>query len=126
VANKDKLGRFIGLLKSRRRCAFEFRHPSWFEAPVLDLLRDRDIALCLSDHRDAPTPWEVSASFVYVRGLGPKGSYKGPYSDRAMRIWARSIVKWKRGRRDVYVYFDIDQKAAAPADARRLVKMVGN
>jgi uncharacterized protein YecE (DUF72 family) len=27
--------------------------------------------------------------------------------------------------RDVYVYFDNDQKAAAPADARRLVKMAG-
>jgi uncharacterized protein YecE (DUF72 family) len=25
----------------------------------------------------------------------------------------------------VYVYFDNDQKAAAPADAKRLVKMIG-
>lgn len=124
VANKEKLAQFIGLLKSRRRYAFEFRHPSWFEAPVLDLLSDHDIALCLSDHRDAPTPWEVTASFVYVRGHGPKGSYKGHYSERAMHKWAKSIVRWKRGRRDVYVYFDNDQKAAAPADAKRLVKMV--
>src|SRR5689334_14779193 len=121
VANRDKLARFLRLLKSRRRYAFEFRHPSWFEPPVLDVLRDHNVALCLSDHRDAPTPWEITASFVYVRGHGPGGSYKGHYSDRAMRTWARSIAKWKRDARDVYVYFDNDQKAAAPADARRLV-----
>jgi uncharacterized protein YecE (DUF72 family) len=125
VANRDKLARFLRLLKSRRRYAFEFRHPSWFEPPVLDVLRDHNVALCLSDHRDAPTPWEITASFVYVRGHGPGGSYKGHYSDRTMRTWARSIAKWKRDARDVYVYFDNDQKAAAPADARRLVKLVG-
>jgi uncharacterized protein YecE (DUF72 family) len=124
VANKAKLASFLKLLKSSRRYAFEFRHPSWFETPILDLLRDYDIALCISDHRDAPTPWEVTASYVYVRGHGPGGAYKGHYSVRTLRKWARSIAKWKRGRRDVYVYFDNDQKAAAPADAQRLATMV--
>jgi uncharacterized protein YecE (DUF72 family) len=124
VANREKLGRFIDLLKARRRYAFEFRHPSWFEAPILNLLRDHDVALCLSDHRDAPTPWEVTASFVYVRGHGPRGSYKGHYSDRTMRTWAGFIENWKRRRRNVYVYFDNDQKAAAPTDAKRLMDIL--
>ena len=43
---------------------------------------------------------------------------------RTLRKWARDIKKWKRGRRDVYVYFDNDQKSAAPKDAERLRKMV--
>ena len=85
---------------------------------------DYDIALCFSDHRDAPTPWEVTASFVYVRGHGPGGFYKGQYSERTLRTWAQSFVNWRRRSRDVYVYFDNDQKAAAPADAKRLVKMI--
>jgi uncharacterized protein YecE (DUF72 family) len=124
VADKDRLGRFVRLLKPGRRHAFEFRHPSWFEPPILDLLRDQDVALCISDHRDAPTPWEVTASFVYLRGHGPGGAYKGHYSERAMRSWAKSIKQWKRRGCDVYVYFDNDQKAAAPEDARRLMKMI--
>jgi uncharacterized protein YecE (DUF72 family) len=124
VADKDRLNRFIRLLKSGRRYAFEFRHSSWFEPPILDLLHDHNVALCLSDHRDAPTPWEVTASFIYLRGHGPGGAYKGHYSEQSLRTWAKSIKEWKRRRRDVYVYFDNDQKAAAPADARRLMKMI--
>jgi hypothetical protein len=34
------------------------------------------------------------------------------------------IARWQRQRRDVYVYFDNDQKSAAPFDAKRLMAMV--
>jgi uncharacterized protein YecE (DUF72 family) len=125
TANYDRLASFLRLLQARHRYAFEFRHPSWYEPAVLRLLREHDISLCLSDHHDAPAPWQVTASFVYVRGHGPGGRYKGHYSDRTLRSWARDIAKWKRGGRDVYVYFDNDQKSAAPADALRLMKLTG-
>jgi len=124
VADYERLNKFIQLLKPSRRYTFEFRHPSWFQRPILELLRESDIALCFSDHHDAPTPWEVTASFVYIRGHGPSGFYKGQYSDHTLRTWAKSIAIWKRRSRDVYVYFDNDQKAAAPADAKRLAKII--
>ncbi len=123
-ANRERLAGFLKLLKPRRRYAFEFRDAGWYEKPILDLLREHDISLCLSDHRDAPAPWEVTASFVYVRGHGPGGAYKDHYSEATLRRWAADIRRWKRGRRDVYVYFDNDQKSAAPADALRLMKML--
>jgi uncharacterized protein YecE (DUF72 family) len=118
--NRERLASFLKLLRKRRRYAFEFRHPSWYDDAILDLLREHDISLCLSDHRDAPAPWEVTASFVYVRGHGPGGHYKGHYSATTLRQWARDIRKWRRGRREVFVYFDNDQKSAAPLDALRL------
>jgi uncharacterized protein YecE (DUF72 family) len=124
IANQDRLAGFLRLLKVGRRYAFEFRHPSWYEPTILDLLRRRDISLCLSDHHDAPAPWEVTASFVYVRAHGPRGTYKDHYSNKTLRDWARKIVAWKRGRLDVYVYFDNDQKSGAPMDARRLATLV--
>ena len=124
TADHDRLAGFLRLLRRRRRYAFEFRHPSWYDKRILELLRAHDIALCLSDHHDAPAPWEVTASFVYVRGHGPEGTYQGNYSDKTLRAWAKRITSWKRGRRDVYVYFDNDQKSAAPFDARRLIAMV--
>jgi uncharacterized protein YecE (DUF72 family) len=34
--------------------------------------------------------------------------------------WAQRIKCWKRQGCDVYVYFDNDQKSAAPADALKL------
>src|SRR5262249_12591938 len=112
------------MLPRRRRYAFEFRHASWYEAPIFDLLRDNDIALCISDHHDAPSPWEATAGHVYWRGHGPDGTYKDNYSDAQMRRLAGAIKTWRRGRRTVYVYFDNDQKSAAPSDARRLMKLL--
>jgi uncharacterized protein YecE (DUF72 family) len=66
----------------------------------------------------------VTASFVYVRGHGPTGAYTGHYRDKTLRAWARHIARSQRQRRDVYVYFDNDQKSAAPFDAKRLMAMV--
>ncbi len=125
-ANRDRLSGFLRLLPRRRRYAFEFRHPSWYEPGILGLLAGHDIALCLSDHHDAPAPWEITASHVYVRGHGPTGAYKGRYPDAVLRDWARAARKWQRQGRNVFVYFDNDQKSAAPKDARRLIELMSD
>jgi uncharacterized protein YecE (DUF72 family) len=122
-ADQERLADFLGLLNHERKYAFEFRHPSWYEPPILKLLREHDIALCLSDHRDAPAPWEVTAGHVYVRGHGPTGEYRDRYPQQRLRRWAETIAAWRRQRRTVYCYFDNDQKTAAPLDARRLIEM---
>ena len=124
IANRERLASFLKMLPRRRRYAFEFRHASWYEPPILDVLRDRDIALCISDHHDAPAPWEVTADHVYWRGHGPGGAYKDNYSDEELRELAAAIRKWRRARRSVSVYFDNDQKSAAPQDAARLVRLL--
>jgi uncharacterized protein YecE (DUF72 family) len=38
--------------------------------------------------------------------------------------WARRIRSWKKQGCDVYVYFDNDQKSAAPADALKLRQLL--
>jgi uncharacterized protein YecE (DUF72 family) len=120
-----RLGDFFHMLPRRYRYAFEFRDQDWYTADVLQLLHDFDIALCISDHADAPAPWETTASHVYVRGHGPSGRYQGSYSAKTLRRWADAVLDWQAERREVFVYFDNDQKAAAPHDARRLMRMIG-
>src|SRR4051812_12842346 len=102
---RDRLARCLGQLPKGRRYTFEFRDPSWFEAPVLDLLRDHDVALCFSDHEAAPAPWEVTASFVYIRAHGTEGRYAGHYGDEALTEWASLIAQWQAQGRHTYVYF---------------------
>ncbi|MDX2205899.1 MAG: DUF72 domain-containing protein [Hyphomicrobiaceae bacterium] len=119
-ADRDRLVSFLRMLPPRYRFAFEFRHRSWYEPRILDVLRDHDISLCLSDHHQAPAPWQVTARHIYVRGHGPGGRYKENYPDRTLRAWAQSIRNWRAQGRQVFVYFDNDQKSAAPADAHRL------
>jgi len=112
------------MLPCLHRYVFEFRHQSWYEDEILDLLREHDVSLCLSDHHDAPAPWTVTARHVYVRGHGPGGRYRDHYPESTLREWLRAIRKWDRQRRAVFVYFDNDQKSAAPADAQRLIQML--
>jgi uncharacterized protein YecE (DUF72 family) len=125
-ADRDRLAGFLRLLPARYRYAFEFRHPSWYAPKVLDVLREHDVSLCLSDHHQAPAPWIVTAGHVYVRGHGPGGRYKDNYPEAALRQWADHVRRWRRQGKKVFAYFDNDQKSAAPADARRLLKILGN
>lgn len=120
---RERLARCLDLLPKGRRYTFEFRDPSWYEAPILNLLRDHDVALCFSDHEAAPAPWEVTASFVYIRAHGTDGRYSGNYGKKALTDWADRITQWRVDGRSVYVYFDNDIKSAAPADAKMLVAL---
>jgi len=122
--NRERLEAFLRMLPRRYRYVFEFRHRSWYDDDILDVLHRRDAALCLSDHHDAPSPWEVTARHVYIRGHGPAGHYQGNYSSRTLDRWADEIAKWRKEKRIVLVYFDNDQKAAAPKDAQRLITRV--
>jgi uncharacterized protein YecE (DUF72 family) len=123
-ANADRLASFLKLLPQGRRYSFEFRHPSWYAAGVLRMLAKANISLCLSDHHDAPAPWKRTADFVYVRGHGPGGRYRGHYCQATLQAWAKRIRSWKRQGCDVFVYFDNDQKSAAPADAAKLAQLL--
>lgn len=115
-----RLQEFLGLLAPGRPYVLEVRDESWFDDAVYDLLRQHDVALCFSDHRDARTPWVITARHVYVRGHGPAGDYRDRYPEETLRDWAGHIRTWRHQMRTVYVYFDNDQKSAAPHDAQRL------
>lgn len=126
TADHERLAGFLPLLPTAYRYAFEFRDASWYDDTTFDLLHAHGCALCLSDHHDAPAPWEITARHVYVRGHGPTGEYRDNYPDKTLHRWADAIAKWKRQRRTIYVYFDNDQKSAAPRDAQRLKEMVAS
>jgi uncharacterized protein YecE (DUF72 family) len=120
TADVERLAGYVKLLSMERRYAFEFRHPSWYQPAIFKILREHNISLCISDHHDAPSPWRRTADFVYIRGHGPGGRYTGHYSSKALREWATRIRSWRKQGCDVFVYFDNDQKSAAPADALKL------
>ena len=121
----ERLARFLDLAPKGRRCTVEFRHPSWYAPAVFAILADHDAALCISDHHSAPSPWEITASWVYVRGHGPGGRYRGRYPPAELADWAARLRGWRREGRDVFTYFDNDIKSAAPFDAEALMALAG-
>jgi uncharacterized protein YecE (DUF72 family) len=120
--DRERLARFIAVLPREHRHVIEFRHRSWYVPDILQLLSDHDIALCISDHADAPAPWVATAGHVYVRLHGTSGRYVGHYSDADLERLAERIRGWRSERRAVFCYFDNDVRAAAPEDATILLE----
>jgi uncharacterized protein YecE (DUF72 family) len=123
------------------RHVMEIRHESFLVPEFVELLREHDVALVVSDNPGVyPVAEEVTADFMYLRLHGAERMYYGSYSDPALDDWAERIRAWHAGRepgdpqritdrappsrrkRDVYLYFDNDEKTKAPFDARRLME----
>jgi uncharacterized protein YecE (DUF72 family) len=124
--NADRLAAFVDVLPESARCAFEFRHPSWYTSEILEILAERNCAFCIHDHADAPSPQEMTADFVYVRFHGPDGHYGTPYPDDTLASWAARIRSWQDERREVFAYFNNDAEGYAVDNAQALQDALGN
>jgi uncharacterized protein YecE (DUF72 family) len=119
-----QLREFLERLDGERRCAFEFRDPSWFREETLSLLGRHGAAFCIYDLDGRQSPVRVTADFVYVRLHGPDGPYRGSYDERTLLGWAQAFSAWAREGRTVYCYFDNTFGGDAAANALRLKEMV--
>jgi uncharacterized protein YecE (DUF72 family) len=95
------------------RCAFEFRHESWFADDVYDVLRARNAALCIADNEEGSTPAVATADWGYLRLRAVE------YSDGDLARWvtvARDVgARW----RDAFVFFKHEDSASGPRLAGR-------
>jgi uncharacterized protein YecE (DUF72 family) len=106
--------------RRRVRHVMEFRHQSWYEPEVFQLLTRFEVALCLHDKTGSAIDAPFVGPFVYVRFHGTNGHYHGSYSDHALASWAARLAEqWQQGR-EVYAYFNNDPDGVAPGDALRL------
>lgn len=115
------------------RHAVEIRHPSFLCEGFVELLRAHNVALVVADSAGKwPYAEDVTADFVYMRLHGDVELYSSGYTARALRRWKTRILAWsqggqpddaelivqraphKRASRDIYCYFDNDQKVHAP------------
>ena len=97
----DRLRVFLDTLPFERRFTIEFRHESWFEDDVFDVLRARDVALCITEQPDFASPVVATASWGYAR------LHKVDYDEAGLVSWAGKLksLPWK----DAYVFFKHDE-----------------
>jgi uncharacterized protein YecE (DUF72 family) len=113
-------GDFLDMLPPRVPAAFEFRHASWFTDELFELLRARNLALCVADSERLSTPIEVTADYGYFR-LRDEG-----YTPEDIERWAARIAESTRGCRDVFVYFKHEEEGKGPAFAKLLMASLGS
>lgn len=101
----EVLEAFLEKFAKQAKLAFEFRHETWFDDELFQLLRKHNTAFGVVEKEEgesAVTPREVTGSFVYMR------LRKGEYSEAEMLEWAR----WIKGQTiPVYCYLKHDERA---------------
>jgi uncharacterized protein YecE (DUF72 family) len=106
-------------LPSGRHC-FEFRHESWFNPKVYELLGRQGAALVIADHPRWPfQARELTAEWTLLRLHHGHRGRRGNYSPSELDTWARRIAAW-RARAEVYAYLNNDWEGFAVENARRL------
>jgi uncharacterized protein YecE (DUF72 family) len=120
----ERLRRWLDALPDGRH-TIEFRHESWFCAPVMRALREHDVAMTIGDHPERPfQTHEATASWRFVRFHYGQRGRAGNYSATEIEQWARRIAQWRR-RQEVWAYFNNDWRGFAPANAQALARRLG-
>ena len=124
--DRARLAYFLRCVPATLRVCVEFRHPSWHQDVIFDLLQEHGAAYCVMSGANLPCILRATAGFVYVRLHGPDHHrmYAGSYSDDELRWWSWRIGEWQAMGRDVLVYFNNDGAGNAVRNARILIEMI--
>lgn len=127
ILKKDlaRLDDFLTLLPAGYRYAVEFRHPSWIDDDVFELLNKRGAAVVWLSSQAMPQDFTVTADFIFTRFHGLEGGPRHDYTGPELQPWARQIKKQARAGRDAFVYFNNDLNVRAPYNAQLLMDMIG-
>ena len=113
-----RLEKFLEQLPASPRAAFEFRHPTWFDDDVLEVLKGRNRALVVSDTDDMPTTHiDKTADWGYLR------LRRLNYSEENLIEWVGRInqQQWS----DTFVFFKHEDEGTGPKLAGQFLELAG-
>jgi len=113
-----RLETFLTQLPPTPQMAFEFRHPTWFDDDVLELLRSQNRALVVSDTDDMPTTHiDKTADWGYLR------LRRVNYAEETLAEWHNRIraQDWK----ETFVFFKHEDEGTGPKLAAQFLELAG-
>ena len=122
-----RLEYFLAQLPASLPAAIEFRHPSWHQESVFELLERYGAAYCVMSGAHLPCVLRSTSWFVYARlhGPDPHHLYGGSYGENDLRWWADRVREWDGMGKAVFLYFNNDGGGNAVRDADRLRELLG-
>jgi uncharacterized protein YecE (DUF72 family) len=111
-----RLETFLAQLPPAIPSAFEFRHPTWFDDDVLNLLRSQNRALVVSDTDDLPiTHIDKTADWGYLR------LRRVNYSEENLAEWSGRIrdQNWK----ETFLFFKHEDAGTGPKLAAQFLSI---
>lgn len=106
------------------RHAVEFRHRSWHDDGVADVLAERAVAWTWVSGPTVPFAPVTTTDLVYVRLHGLTG-FDHDYTDGELAPVAEAVRDAADAGADAYVYFNNDGAGRAPVNARRFMQLLG-
>ena len=116
-AEPERLAETLEQIPRGVRVAAEFRHSSWFQDRVFEILNEHGAALCLADSPRRKTPEVRTADWGFVRFHEGRATPHPCYGERALATWVGRLAELFGPRADVYAYFNNDGRACAIRDA---------
>jgi len=108
VKDVDVLRLFLDEVPRELRVAFEFRHASWFDDAVFEVLRAANAALCIAENEELATPAIATADFGYLR------LRREDYTAAQLRKWAVFANQQRTRWSQAFVYFKHEECAVGP------------
>jgi uncharacterized protein YecE (DUF72 family) len=115
--NDELLQNFVSSLPPKYQHAIEFRHESWIDDAVFDILRRHNVGLCVFDMPGFSCPLVATSDFAYVRFHDSEGLYASCYSGEELSQWAQRIARLGQNVKVSYIYFNNDAEAFAVENA---------
>lgn len=138
--NIKRLKKFLSILRGRTsiklssisrgsasknlKYAFEFRHPSWCDKKIYNLLKKFNVAWVIADSPNYPKSEVITADFVYIRMHGSQVLFGSKYTKKELKDLAQKIKKWLSLKKDVFIYFNNDFAGYAVQNAQGLLKLI--
>jgi uncharacterized protein YecE (DUF72 family) len=110
--------------KKNIRSAFEFRHESWCEDKVYEILQKNKVAWVIADSPRYPKAEVVTCDFVYIRMHGAEKLFSSKYSVEEIEDLAGKIKIWYSKGLDSYTYFNNDHHGYAIENATELLDLL--
>ena len=114
-----RLGDLLTQFPPDLRCAWEFRHESWFSDDVYDALRKSNAAMCVADTENGTTPLVATASWGYFR-LRDEG-----YAPDDLARWVETVRRLGAAWQDAYVFFKHEESGIGPKLAQQFQQLLG-
>ncbi len=124
--NDELLESFLSALPRGMKHVVEFRHQSWLEEKIFEILHKYNIGFCVFDMPSLSCPLAATADFAYIRFHGSSGLYFSCYSDEELADWAKKLANLATDLKAVYIYFNNDAEAFAVRNAITLRSYLEN
>ena len=100
------------------RAAFEFRHESWFDDEIFEILKARNVALCIADTDAIATPKKITADYGYLR------LRREDYVKSDVEHWSEFVRDQKSNWKDAFVYFKHEEDGIGPKLAAQMMELL--